>query len=403
MKIKFIFLTYFLISFMLGASEEIEFWNYLTGERRQVILELIGKYEQETGNKVNMKSIPFDALQGRFFTLAPRGKGPDLLIGPADWIGSFCTKELLQNINSMVTKEEKEEHMQIVIDNCSYKEGLYGLPVGYHTVALIYNKDMIAKAPENTDEMIEVGKKFTNIQNAEYGLVYDKANYYYHFPWIGGFGGKIIDENNNPTFDTKGQIEAAKFVKKLQEGETLIMPEEVDYNMMMTMFSKGKSPMMINGCWIISQLKESGVNYGIARIPKVSETNLWPKPPLGAEVLMMSSSAKNKKTTIDFMKFMTSYESQLLLADYGFIPSINKLYESEDLKKSQYYEHLLIYRDFADISVPMPLAPEMNVAIWGEGISMLASIFSGDNTPIDAAKEAQKNAKEAIENWRKNN
>ncbi len=397
---KGLIMVLFLVISGFALGEEIEFWNYLTGERKQVLVELAEKYEKESGNKVNVKSIPFDALQGRFFTLVPRGKGPDLLIGPADWIGSFHTNGLLEDIGDMVSNEEKKEHLEMILGNCTYKEKLYGLPVGHHTISLIYNKDMLPVAPQNTKELIELGKQHTNEQEGKYGLVYDKTNYYYHFPWVGGFGGVVLDENNNPTFDSDAQIDALTFVKSLQEDETLIMPEDVDYNTMMTMFRKGQSPMMINGCWIISQLKESGINYGIARIPMVSETGLWPAPPMGAEVLMMSSQSKNKEVTLDFMKYMTSHSSQLTLADYGFLPSRKEVYKDEKLKESQYYEHLMEYRSHVKISVTMPLAPEMNIAVWGEGIGMLGSVFYDDIRAKRAGRIAQKYSMEKIEEWR---
>jgi len=302
----------------------------------------------------------------------------------------------------MLTEEEKKAHMDKILNNCRFGDGLYGLPVGYHTLSLVYNKEMIKNPPKTTEEMINIGRKFTSEEKSEYGLIYDKSNYYYHFPWVGGFGGKVIDENKNPTFDTIPQIKAAKFVKSLQEGDTMIMPEEIDYNTTMTLFRKKKSPMMINGSWIISQLKNSGIDYGVARIPMVSETNIWPAPPIGAEVLMMSSKVKNAKETLKFIQYLTSHKAQLVFADYGFLPSRESVYKSEELKKSPYYDKLIEYRSHIEISELMPTVPEMNVAIWGEGISALGAIFYEDTDAEIILKEAQRNAQERINEWRVN-
>lgn len=384
-------------------AEPVKFWVYLTGERKEILIELAKKYEQKSGNKVEVTWVPFDALQGKYTAYCAQDRGPDVIIGPADWIGAFEAKGIIQDVTAMSDKEDEKKYLKNVIDDCRFRGKLYGLPAAYHVVALVYNKDMIPVPPKTVSEMIKMGKKVTNVKKSIYGLVYDKKNYYYHAPWIGGFGGEIIDKNNNPTFDTPEQINAVKFVKSLQEGENLIMPEEIDYNVAMSLFSTNKAAMMINGPWMISQLRESKVNYGVARLPMVDATGEWPKPLVGAEVLMMWSGSKNKEKTFDFMRYMTSSQAQAELARYGFLPSKKEVYEFKSVKNSDYFIHLDKFREQAEVGVMMPLVPEMNMGIWGEGISMLNNTFSGEMEAVEAAKAAQKNASQQINKWRKEN
>ncbi len=402
---KFCFIFYFfsIISTLLFSEEKksIEFWLYLTGERKEILYDLANKYEQVSGNKVKITWVPFDALQGKFIASAPQGKGPDVLIGPADWIGPFYTNNLIQDIKSYLTKEEEKKYIKSVIDNCKYKDGLYGLPIAYYVVALIYNKEMIKEPPKTTKDMIKIGLELTDTKNAVYGLAYDKTNYYYHFPWVGGFGEKIIDENYNPTFNKKGQIDAAKFVHSLQKGDSLIMPDELDYNMMMTLFRTKKAAMILNGPWVMSQVEGSGVDYGVTRIPIVSVTGKWPSPAIGAEIMYLSSKSNNKNIAYDFIKFMVSSDSQALLAKYGYLPSKEEVYDYKSVNQSPYFKHIKEFRKQAEVGTMMPVAPEMNVSIWAEGISMLGTVFGEEMTAEDACELAQKNAQTSIDEWRK--
>jgi arabinogalactan oligomer / maltooligosaccharide transport system substrate-binding protein len=45
--------------------------------------------------KVDVLAVPFDQLKNKFTTEASTGGGPDLLIGPKDWIGELTNAKLV--------------------------------------------------------------------------------------------------------------------------------------------------------------------------------------------------------------------------------------------------------------------------------------------------------------------
>ena len=309
-----------------AMAKTVKLWYAWTGQEKEAMMGIIAKYQQVSGNKVDALMVPFDALQGKFQTMAPQGQGPDVVIGPADWIGPFVMQKLVEPIDGFVDANEKAGFMPTVLNACKYQGKLYGLPESYKVVALIYNKDLVPNPPKNTNDMIKIGKSLTNEKATKYGLVYDKGNFYYHIPWIGGFGGDVLDKNDNPTFTSKAQIDAAKFMKSLQEQPNKIMPEEVDYNVMMTLFNEKLAGMIINGPWVIGDLMKSGVNFGVTRIPQVSATGKWPAPAVGPEVVMMSAQSKDKALAYDLIKFITSAQSQESMAKVGHLPSRAEVY-----------------------------------------------------------------------------
>jgi len=389
---------------MLSAqvmAKNVKLWYAWTGQEKEAMLGLIAEYEQLSGNTVSAEPTTFDGLQGKYQIMAPQGQGPDVVIGPADWIGPFVVQNLLHPIDGYVNEDDKKDFIPTTIEACKYNNKLYGLPESFKCVALIYNKDLVPTPPTTTDEMISMGKSLTNEDETQYGLVYDKGNYYYHIPWIGGFGGTVLDKNNDPTFTSKAQIDAAKFMFSLQKTPNKIMPEEVDYNVMMTLFNDGLVGMIINGPWVIGDLIESGVNFGVTKLPKVSSTGKWPASIVGPEVVMMSAYTKDKDLAYDLIKFLTSESAQIKMAAAGHLPSRNSVYDQRSVKASKVYEYIQGFKEQSEVGTPMPTAPEMNAGIWSNGATMLSQILSGDATAEVAAKEAQERAEESIKELRK--
>ncbi|MGM0509053.1 MAG: sugar ABC transporter substrate-binding protein [Fusobacteriota bacterium] len=385
-----------------AMAKPIKLWYAWTGQEKEAMLSLVSKYQQVSGNEVDALMVPFDALQGKYQTMSPQGQGPDVIVGPGDWIGPFSDQNLIEPLDSYVSENTKKGFIQTVIDACKYDGKLYGLPESFKVPALIYNKDLLPEPPQTTDEMIEVGKKNTREGEAMYGLVYDKGNFYYHIGWIGGFGGTILDENNDPTFTSEAQIKAAKFIKSLQEEPNKIMPEQVDYNVMMTLFNQGLATMIINGPWVIGDLIDSGINFGISRLPKVSETGKWPAPTVGPEVVMLSANANNKDKAYDLVNFLTSKTAQINMAKIGHIPSRTSVYDDREVKRSRVFEYINAFRDQAEVGTPMPTAPEMAAGIWSNGNTMLSNVLSGTTTAEEAAADVQEKAEESISVLRNN-
>lgn len=384
-----------------AMAKTVKLWYAWTGQEKEAMMGIIAKYQQVSGNKVDALMVPFDALQGKYQTMAPQGQGPDVVIGPADWIGPFVMQKLVEPIDGFVAAQDKAGFMPTVLNACKYQNKLYGLPESYKVVALIYNKDLVPNPPKNTADMIKMGKSLTNEKATKYGLVYDKGNFYYHIPWIGGFGGTILDNKFNPTFTSKAQIDAAKFMKSLQEQPNKIMPEEVDYNVMMTLFNEKLAGMIINGPWVIGDLMKSGVNFGVTRIPMVSQTGKWPAPAVGPEVVMMSSHSKDKAAAYDLIKFITSTQSQEAMAKVGHLPSRNEVYGLASVKSSKVYPVIMGFKEQAEVGTPMPTAPEMNAGVWSNGATFLSQVLSTNKKIEDIAKEVQSKANESIKEMRK--
>ncbi len=347
---KKLFVVFIFILSIFTYAENIEVWTGWIGEEKDSLLGIASKYEVLTGNKVTVKIIPFKALNMRFKNYTLSGTGPDLVIGPSDWIGQFIVDDLLQPIDEYLQKGEKEEYIDTAINACYYKKKLYGLPESVKVVALVYNADMIEKAPITTKDMIEIGKKFTNEEEGVYGFA-NITSMYNNYCWIGGFGGELLDKEGNPKFYTPNVIKAYEFIFGLTKGKNKIMPQEdIGNDIVMELFKNKMVPMMLVGSWTIPELVESGINFKVAKIPIVSETAKRATPFTGSEIIMMSSKSKNKKTAYDFMKFFTSEDTQAENFKIGHIPSKKSVYDYRKVKQSKIYEYVISFKNLSNLS-----------------------------------------------------
>lgn len=388
----FIFL---LISLSL-FSAEINLWYGWEGEEKKSMIALVSKFEKISGNKVNLKRVPFHALNGSFRAYSLEGQGPDVVLGPSDWIGQFEPYGLLEPLNSYVSKEEESKYLESVLKSCYFQGELYGLPESYKLLALIYNKDIVKIPPKTTKELIEIGRKFTNKNEGKYGLVYRFASFYSYQPWYGGFGGKILDENNNPQFNNKEHEKALNFVKILNDRDTGIVQEDSYEDIMMSLFKSGNAAMMINGSWAIAELMKSGINFGVTRIPLINESGEWPSPFVGAEIFMLSSKSKEKDAAIDLIKFMVSAEAQSETIKLGHIPSLKEVYEYKTFKESKTYQYIQGFRTQAEVGTAMPNAHEMGVGVWGNGSGLLEKVIVEERNIQKSMNEIQEEADEAV-------
>ena len=73
-----------------------------------------------------------------------------------------------------------------------------------NALMLYYNKDIVADAPANTDELIELAVANTDVASDKYGLVYNQTQSFWLTPWLGGFGADVFDADGQPRARQRG-------------------------------------------------------------------------------------------------------------------------------------------------------------------------------------------------------
>src|SRR3990172_3365269 len=155
------------------AMEEVSFelWSQ-EGESEGVFQEIEALAEEYMAEHPNVTIAVVqkdtEALREDFQTASLAGAAPQLLWTVNDHAGVFVVADLIQPVDDLV---DLDQFVDSALAAVELEGPHWGVPIsnGNHLM-LLYNKDLLAEAPADTDEMIAEGREVTS--GDVYGLVY---------------------------------------------------------------------------------------------------------------------------------------------------------------------------------------------------------------------------------------
>ncbi len=392
-----VFLTLLVLSgcAMKERNKKIVIWHSLRPAEREILQRELKKFA------LRYPEFIFDELfyapeeaRTNFIISALGGSGPAMLWGASDNIGPLVELEVIQPLENLFEPAFLDSFITKPIPaNTWFRGHLYQIAdrVGNH-LCLVYNKKLVPHPPETISELIQMGKKLTYDSDGDgnpdhYALAWNYTEPFFAVPFIGGYGGWIMDENYRPTLDTEPVIKAAQLIYDLAN-KYRIIPRECDYEIANALFKDGYAAMIINGPWSWATYLENNIDIGVTRIPKIDETGLWPTPmvsPLGYSI-NVNVTGKRLQVTVELLRYLTSPEVELAFTRAGAnIPSRKKAYFSPIVRESELIRSSLYQLEVGRL---MPVVTEMRW-IWDAMRPSYQAIFTGSKTPEQAARDMQ--------------
>jgi len=383
-------------------KEKIIVWSSMRPVERALLDSLLNEFS--TGYpqfKFAQLFYAPEEARTNFIISSLAGKGPALIHGASDNIGPFVELDVIKPLEDLFSREFLEQFLKEPIPaNTVFRGHLYQIAdrIGNH-LCLVYNKNLVSKPPETISELIEMGKKLTVDENGDgkperYAIAWNYTEPFFFIPFITGYGGWVFDKNYKPTLNTEATVKAAQLIYDLVN-KYKIMPKESDYEIANALFKDGLAAMIINGPWSWGTYLKNKIPIGIAKIPKIDETGLWPAPlvsPMGYSV-NKNLQGEKLKVSIELVKFLTSKEVQLRFTrSGGTIPSIKSAFRDSVVQNNPLIkaslEQLLVGK-------PMPVVTEMRW-IFDAMRPAYQGIFNGQITPKKAVEQMQKLAEKLI-------
>jgi arabinogalactan oligomer/maltooligosaccharide transport system substrate-binding protein len=379
-----------------AAQTKVVLWHAYRAKEKTALEEVTKRFNaSQKAVVLELLPIPYDAFPDKITAAIPRGKGPDLFIFAQDRVGDWAQSGHIEPIDFWADDALRKTFLPPTVDALTYDGQLYGLPTSFKMVALYYNKKLVPKPPETTDELVALGKKLT--ANGTYGLVYENANFYYQAAWMQGFGGRVFDKKGQPTLASPEVIASMSFAQELANGSG-IMPKEISSTLVTALFNQGKAAMVINGPWFLGELDEKKVDFGVATLPTISKVNKKATPFLTAEGVLMSAKAADKKAAWEVMKYLGSVEAQTIMATVGRQTAARReVYDDAKVKGDVL---LNAFREQLKNTVPMPNSPAM-LTVWSPATTAMNKIINGKADPAEAMKTAQAEVEKYVKTARK--
>ncbi len=374
-----------------SGPQEIVLWMQMDpAERTRLDSTLVRYMAAHPGLKVT--AVPYDTenLRQQFQTAAAGGAGPQLIFGPSDQVGPLSLLQLLKPLDETLPQGFFDRFVPQALDTLNGH--LWAAPdqVGNHLM-LCYNKALVPEAPTTHEAFLRAAK--ANTRDGRYGFAMNVTEPYWLAPFLGGFGGWVMDAQGTPTLDTPAMAQALEYLAGLKNREG-IMPKESDYQIAETLFKEGKAAMIINGPWSWAGYRAAGIDLGIAPIwtlPNGERAH----PMTASKGYSINANVKDDElpAVIELVTYLTSPEATLKDATtLGILPSHKDAWaapaiQNDPILKASQGGYALGRR--------MPVRPEMRV-IWDTMRPGLQKVMNGSATATAAAAEMQKAAVEQI-------
>jgi maltose-binding protein MalE len=158
--------------------------------------------------------------------------------------------------------------------------------------------------------------------------------------------------------------------------------------------------MIINGPWSWSTYIKNGIDIGLARIPMIDETGLWPTPTVFPMGYCFNVNLKNEKlqVTKSLVDYLTSPQVTLMFArKFNIIPSRNEAFADTILQSKKLIQQAI---DQMQVGRSLPVVTEIRW-IFDAMRPAYQSIFTGGVTAEEAARNMQVLAERLIREGRK--
>lgn len=316
--------------------------------------------------------------------------GPDMYLFAHDSLGGFAEMGILEPVGNLISADKEADLLPMTIQADTYKGEQYLMPLYFETLLMIYNKDLWeGDIPDTTEELYDYMVAHTDGDN--YALVNQHSGAYNVSPFIYGFGGYIINEDAQPGLNEQATKEAIDYNKKFAALEA-----DGDYNTVTALFNEGKAAAIWGGPWLISGIKQAGINYGVKSLADIKLPNGNAlKPFSGVQSLgVFKYAAENKGAAITkVLEVLAQPEVGIVLAkEYNCAPANVKAYDDPGVAQN---EMIVAMQKTAETAVPMPNIPQMG-SMWGPTESLLAAVNKSGQNVEEVADNYQKEALAAI-------
>jgi len=383
----------------LAQAAEIVVWHAYRGDEKAAFEKVVGMYNaKQKAVAVRTLAVPYDAYADKITASVPRGKGPDVFIFAQDRLGGWVEAgQTIEPIDFFVDEKVTSQFVPGMMTAMTYRDTVYGLPLNFKSIAMIYNTALVKSPPKTTGELIKVAKGLTNAASGRFGLAYEYSNFFFHAALMNAFGGQVFAPGPKPVIDSPQNIQAVKTMLRWYR-EDGILPADPSSTLIASLFNDGKAAIVFSGPWFLGEVQDK-VKYAIAPLPTVDEAGGKPmRPWLTVEGVYVSAGSQQKEAAYAFAEYLVSPDAALVLAlEGGQLPTNKSVYSDPRVAKNPTLQG---FRKQLDTAVPMPNYAEMTL-MWSPVTTAMNKIVKGSATPEVALKEAQAAVTDSIAKLRK--
>ncbi|MFF1574689.1 ABC transporter substrate-binding protein [Leifsonia sp. NPDC058292] len=378
---------------------------------KQVLTPVLNDFTKKTGVKVKLEVIGWNDLQTRIQTAVTSGQGPDVLNIGNTWAASLQATGAFMPFDDAAMKAigGKDKFVKTALETGGVagkdvtSVPLYGLAYG-----LYYNKAMFTAAgvqpPTTWEELVTDAKALTT--GGKYGFSLAAGSYTEnaHFAFINAAqnGAEFFDKDGNPTFTSSGAVDGIKRYLDLMQTDKVVNTSNAQYDngvQAVNDFATGKVAMILSQNNADSSINANGMKtdaYGVVPFPAPKGGEAVASHVAGINLSIMKNT-KNKDAALEFVKYMTSEDTQATLGKpYATLPVLDgaKANFTDNAEEAATFQKI-----YNTMSKPLPLVPaedQFENTVGKAMNDMFSKIATGGTVSASDVKSALQDAQDQV-------
>lgn len=423
----------------------LQIWEGFKFEEHTLFLEICRQFEKDWQStkgqvvKITPFRVPFDDMMTKIKTATLARTTPDIGIVDALKVIELAYGDVVISLDTLTNfkgtlEQEAAQYIPAAIGsnivNVKGVTHLYGLPAQTTCLALFWNRKLFRRyaeqlraagcdpnrAPQDWDEFVQYGKALTHPQDGVYAYAMRNSLWFtmpflniYNAKFVEMRGGKYISVIDSPLARAAiHQTVDLYLVHKIEGGGWKAGAKDPDQG-----FLNESYAMVLNGPWNVEKFKSSGLDLGLALIPRPSKRQALAAgllPPdasdddynqkiksssnVGGQNAVVFATCAYPEIAYEFLKFFTSREVQKLWSEkLGQIPV--RLDAQQGLDTSVFPE-ITTFIEQINLAKPMPPLPLYGTLENDVFNPELDLVLNGKRSVEDALKSIDRSLKDRI-------
>jgi multiple sugar transport system substrate-binding protein len=252
-----------------AASGTYSFWDpYPQFSSSDAWAKLVASCGTKAGVTVKRTALDTTDLNNKALLAGQQGNLPDVMMVDNPFVSTLVQAGILNKTSDLAL--DTSALQKNIVGAGTIDGAAYGIPIGANTLALYYNKGILAKAgvdPASVKDWASLTAalekvKGTGKKGITFGAIGTEEGSFQFLPWFWGAGGDLTKLDSGPGV-------AALSLWKDWVGRGLA-PNDVLNNTQTTSwqeFATGQFAFGENGTWQLANAAKAGFDYGIISIP----------------------------------------------------------------------------------------------------------------------------------------
>lgn len=368
------------------AERPLRVWTAFEGPELAAFQELCSKY----GKPVKVLGVPFEGLKNKVLVATPAGQGPDVIVGPQDWLGVFSAAGLLEPLPESLVAPLKQEVLPVALDGVTYDGKVYAYPILLDGLALLRNPELAPRSPKTIEELRDYAVDLQKDGKIK-GFYFDLRELYFAWPFFSANGAKVFRNGLEPGLTGPEGVQACLYLKSLRDQNLIPLGAQNDFAK--SWFLDGKLAMTLNGPWFLGDLRAKKTPYVIEPVPPGSHPAA---SFIGVNGLMVNQLSPRKQDAFPLVEFLGNKDCQVTMAlASGRVPARRDA-QVEVARDAVKGPDIAAFTRVVEQGVAMPNHPAAN-AVWDPMKQSVELITKGEVDPATELRGADEAIRQKIQ------